>query len=102
MPHLTGRLGDSRYWALLFGRSSHLPVLSLPMSALPETKVCLYVSRMPGYAPDQNVTNDPTEGTPFESMTNSKYTPGGARLALAGAATVSVFPATVNESGRNR
>ena len=59
-------------------------------------------SRVRPHAPDQNVTNDPTEGTPFESMTNSKYTPGGARLALAGAATVSVFPATVNESGRNR
>jgi hypothetical protein len=39
--------GDSRYWALLFGYSSHLPVLYLPMSALPETKVCQRVASAP-------------------------------------------------------
>jgi hypothetical protein len=93
--------GDSRYWALLFNSSSHVPYFTCRCPRC-RRLMSVYVSRVPRTHQNQNVTNDPTEGTPSESMTNSKYTPGGARLALAGAATVSVFPATVNESGRNR
>ena len=40
-----------------------------------------------------------TDGTPFASMTNSMYTPGGAMFAFAGAVAVSAPVPAVNVSG---
>ena len=64
----------------------------MPMSALSETKVCLYVSRMPRYRANQNVTIQPKvrrcRWMLAETASIRRRRRGGPG---AGAATVSVF-----------